>query len=95
VSSENITIPAHDLFSDVFTGRNSLAVKNKSKAKLMAYAARIALETGADLVKLNYHGSPKDLAWAVKSAGRCKVQFSAQMFSYCLPVPIGFIRLLL
>lgn len=45
----------------------------KSKVKLMAYAARFGLESGADIVKLNYFGGVKDLKWAVESAGRCKV----------------------
>ena len=49
------------------------SVKGKSKIKLMAYAARFGLEAGADIVKLNYFGEMKDLKWAVKSAGRCKV----------------------
>ena len=39
----------------------------------MAYAARVGLELGADIVKINYNGNAKDLEWAVKSAGRCKV----------------------
>lgn len=49
------------------------SVKGKSKSKMMAYAARFALESGADMAKINYHGTKKDLAWAVKAAGRCKV----------------------
>ncbi|MBU0761321.1 MAG: hypothetical protein KJ600_03260 [Nanoarchaeota archaeon] len=49
------------------------SVEGKSKAKLMAYAARVGLEIGADIVKLNYNGKPKDLAWAVKSAGKTKI----------------------
>jgi len=47
--------------------------KGKSKIKLMAYAARFGLESGADIVKLNYFGQVKDLKWAVKNAGRCKI----------------------
>ena len=49
--------------------------KNVSKKdpKAMAYAARIGLETGADIVKIGYFGSSRDLRWAVNSAGRCKV----------------------
>tara|TARA_Y100000310_G_scaffold325096_1_gene388058 strand:- start:865 stop:1623 length:759 start_codon:yes stop_codon:yes gene_type:complete len=50
------------------------SVKGKENSgELMAYAARVGLEIGADMVKLRYNGKPKDLAWAVKSAGRCKV----------------------
>src|SRR3989344_2243761 len=50
-----------------------LIIKRKSKKDLMAYAARTGLETGADIVKINYNQNPKDLAWAVKSAGKTKV----------------------
>jgi len=49
------------------------SVRGKSKAKLMAYAARIGLEIGADIIKLQYNGNPKDLKWAVESAGKAKV----------------------
>ncbi len=49
------------------------SIKGKSKKDLMAYAARTALEIGADIVKIQYHGSQNDLKWAVKSAGKTKV----------------------
>jgi len=49
------------------------SVANKDENELMVYAARVALEIGADIVKLNYTGDKKKLAWAVKSAGRTKV----------------------
>ena len=49
------------------------SVKNPNSRENMAYAARTGLELGADIVKINYNGKPKDLEWAVKSAGRCKV----------------------
>jgi len=49
------------------------SIKGKSKAKLMAYASRIGLEIGADIIKISYNGNLKDLKWAVKSAGKTKV----------------------
>jgi len=49
------------------------SVKGKSKAKLMAYAARTGLELGADIIKIRYEGSLEDLKWAVESAGKTKV----------------------
>lgn len=49
------------------------SIKGKSKGKLMAYAARTGLELGADIIKIHYNGNPKDLKWAVKSAGKTKV----------------------
>ncbi len=48
-------------------------VKGKKKRDLMAYAARVGLEIGADVVKLQSNGNKKDLAWAVESAGKCKI----------------------
>ncbi|MBR9704555.1 fructose-bisphosphate aldolase [Candidatus Pacearchaeota archaeon] len=49
------------------------SIKGKSKVKLMAYACRVGLEIGADIVKIVYTGSSDDLKWAVESAGRTKV----------------------
>ena len=51
-------------------------VKNPTDPKIIAYAARAGLELGADYVKINYPGAVKDLAWAVKSAGKTKVLVS-------------------
>jgi len=48
-------------------------VKNDTSREMMSYAARAALEIGADIVKLKYNGKKKDMAWTVKSAGRTKV----------------------
>jgi fructose-bisphosphate aldolase, class I len=39
----------------------------------VAYAARVALELGADAVKVRYHGDKNGFDWVVKSAGRTKV----------------------
>lgn len=49
------------------------SVEKKSKKELMAYAARVGLEAGADIIKIKYEGNTKDLEWAVKSAGKTKV----------------------
>ena len=49
------------------------SVKNDVSREMISYAARTGLELGADIVKLKYGGNPKDLAWAVKSAGRTKI----------------------
>ena len=48
-------------------------IKNDVSRKNMAYAARTALELGADIAKIKYGGKPNDLKWAVKSAARTKV----------------------
>jgi len=49
------------------------SIKKPNSAKNIAYAARVGLELGADMVKINYPGSIKDLSWAVESAGKTKV----------------------
>jgi len=49
------------------------SIKKDTSRENMAYAARTALELGADIVKIKYGGNPKDLEWAVKSAGRTKL----------------------
>ena len=49
------------------------SIKNKSSRELMAYAARVGLEIGADIIKIRYNGNINDLKWAVKSAGKTKV----------------------
>lgn len=49
------------------------SIKGKSSKELMAYSARVGLEIGADMIKINYSGNPRDLNWAVKSAGKTKI----------------------
>jgi fructose-bisphosphate aldolase, class I len=49
------------------------SVKGKSKKELMVYAARTGLEIGADIAKIHYAGTIKDLKWAVESAGKTKI----------------------
>jgi len=49
------------------------SIKGKAKKELMAYSARIGLEIGADIIKIQYNGNLKDLKWAVKSAGKTKI----------------------
>ena len=51
-------------------------IEGKDKSELMAYAARVGLEIGADIVKLHPYGDLNKMKWAVKSAGRTKVIFA-------------------
>jgi class I fructose-bisphosphate aldolase len=51
-------------------------VKKDTSREMMAYAARVGLELGADIVKMKYGGKIDDLKWAVKSAGRTKIVIS-------------------
>jgi class I fructose-bisphosphate aldolase len=51
-------------------------VTNETAPEVVAYAARIALEVGADAMKIKYTGDPKTFAWAVKVAGKVPVLMS-------------------
>lgn len=51
-------------------GRN---VPDENDPKLVAYAARVGLELGADIVKVRYTGDPVSFRWAVRSAGETKI----------------------
>ena len=48
-------------------------IKGRKETELMAYAARVGLEIGADIIKIHPVGELKDLRWAVKSAGKAKL----------------------
>ncbi len=54
-------------------------VDGKPPGEMMAYAARVALEIGADMVKLHCTSSLQDLAWTVKAAGKCRVVVAGGM----------------
>jgi class I fructose-bisphosphate aldolase len=49
------------------------AVTNDTSKEIVAYAARTALELGADAVKIKYTGSRESFSWAVKAAAGVKV----------------------
>jgi len=48
-------------------------IKGKRKKDLMAYATRVGLEIGADIVKVQSTGKKNDVEWAVESAGKCRI----------------------
>jgi len=52
------------------------AVTNDTTKEIVAYAARVGLELGADAVKIKYTGDPQTFSWAVKSAGKAHVYMS-------------------
>lgn len=56
------------------------AVANPSDPDVTAYAARIGLELGADLVKVHWPGSVESMRWVVKSAGKAGVISSGGKF---------------
>ena len=52
-------------------------VEGQEHAKdVVAYAARLGLELGADFIKIPYTGDPDSFSWVVKSAGAAKVLVS-------------------
>lgn len=52
------------------------AVENESSPEMTAYAARIGLELGADMIKIKYSGSEETFRKAVEAAGKTKVVLS-------------------
>ncbi len=55
------------------------AVKNELSRESLAYASRVGLELGADIIKIKYNGNPTDLKWVVRSAGKAKVVIAGGM----------------
>ncbi len=49
------------------------AVKDPSDPDVTAYAARVGLELGADIVKVHWTGSAETFRWVVESAGKTLV----------------------
>jgi fructose-bisphosphate aldolase, class I len=46
-------------------------------AEVLAYSARIALELGADVVKMRFNGEDESLKWIVRCAGRSRIVLSS------------------
>jgi len=51
-------------------------VEDDDSPEITAYAARVGLELGADMVKIKYCGSKECFAQAVRAAGKTKVVLS-------------------
>jgi len=52
------------------------AVQNDTSKEVVSYAARAALELGADAAKIKYTGDSQSFAWAVRAAGKVRVFMS-------------------
>ncbi|MDD9953244.1 MAG: fructose-bisphosphate aldolase [Candidatus Woesearchaeota archaeon] len=50
---------------------------NSQSNDILAYSVRMALELGADLVKVKYNGDSENLKWMVRCAGKTQVIVSA------------------
>ncbi|MCT9096195.1 class I fructose-bisphosphate aldolase [Haloarchaeobius sp. HME9146] len=66
----------HDLPMVMWSYPRGQGLKNDRSSSTIAYAARQALELGADIAKVKYPGTPEAMQWAVDSAGRVKVVMS-------------------
>jgi len=67
---------AHDLPVVMWAYPRGQAIKNDTKPGVIAYAARQALELGADVAKVKYPGSTEAMAHVVEMAGPTKVIMS-------------------
>jgi class I fructose-bisphosphate aldolase len=67
---------AHDLPVIMWSYPRGQGVKSDTKDEVIAYAAREALELGADVAKVKYPGSQRAMEWAVDAAGPVKVIMS-------------------
>ena len=66
----------HDLPVVMWSYPRGQGLKNDTSGDVIAYAARIALELGADIAKVKYPGSQAAMEWAVDSAADTKVVMS-------------------
>ncbi len=78
---ENIEREAHENGLPVIAWMypRGKAIKNEISRETLAYAARVGLEIGADIVKMKYNGNKNDLKWIVKSAGKTRVVIAGGM----------------
>jgi len=72
---ENIEREAHEKNMPVIAWiyPRGKSIQKRASGELLAYAARVALEIGADMVKVHWNGNEHDLMWAVEAAGACNV----------------------
>lgn len=64
----------NDLISIVWMYPRGKHVEGKETSRdVVAYAARLALELGADVAKMPYTGDPESFEWVVKNAGKTQV----------------------
>lgn len=48
-------------------------VHDELSTETLAYGARVAMELGADVIKIKYNNDPEGLKWVVKCAGKAKI----------------------
>ena len=70
------TAREHDLPVVLWSYPRGQGLKNDTKEDVIAYAARLGLELGADVTKVKYPGSRAGMERAVEMAGKTKVVMS-------------------
>ncbi|MBP8591347.1 aldolase [Candidatus Shapirobacteria bacterium] len=53
--------------------RGKAVLGKEFSPEVLSYAARVALELGAEMAKIPYTGDPESFSWVVKAAGKVKV----------------------
>jgi len=53
--------------------RGKAVVGKEYSKEILSYAARLALEVGAEMVKIPYSGDRETFSWVVKAAGKVKI----------------------
>jgi len=48
-------------------------IQEEESTETIAYGTRVAMELGADIIKIKYNGDQEGLRWIVKAAGKAKV----------------------
>ncbi len=66
----------HDLPVIAWIYPRGASVESVGAPQLMAYAARVGLEIGADIAKIKLAGTQADLEWAVQCAGKTHIVIS-------------------
>jgi class I fructose-bisphosphate aldolase len=66
----------HDLPMVMWSYPRGQGLRSDRDPETIAYAARLALELGADVAKVKYPGTPEAMEWAVEAAGKTKVVMS-------------------
>ena len=56
--------------------RGQAVAGKENSREILAHAARLGLELGADIIKIPYNGNKEDFEWVVKAAGKTKVVMS-------------------
>jgi len=56
--------------------RGKAVAGKESSREILAHAARLGLELGADIIKVPYNGDKEYFEWVVKAAGKAKVVMS-------------------